>query len=280
MLFKGSDCLSKKIKIYLPFMENEFKTCLAYRGSFYLFILCNLFGPFISYYLWMAIYGSSKDGILGGFTKNEMVVYIFMTYITGRMVMVGVSEFINDHVKEGSVIMYLIKPINYRASLIWTAVGNMFYQFFAPVIFVWIGIEIYKCFVLSMGVTSISNILLYLLSLIMSFAIFVLFDFCFGMIAFVTTYMFGMMLVKEAVVSFLCGQMIPISFFPEIFQKVFMFMPFSSMVYTPVMIYMGKYNNDELIFAIGIQFIWIIILYLLGSFLWSRIIKRLIVLGG
>ena len=63
------------LKVYWPFTENELKRNLAYKGSFYLFMLCSCFGAFISYYLWMAIYGSSSTGVLGGFTKNEMVIY-------------------------------------------------------------------------------------------------------------------------------------------------------------------------------------------------------------
>ena len=33
------------------------------------------------------------------------------------------------------------------------------------------------------------------------------------------------------------------SFFPEILQKVFAFLPFSAITYVPVMIYLGKYSG-------------------------------------
>ncbi len=272
--------MKKKWNVYLPFMENQLKRNLAYKGSFYLFILCSVFGPFISYYLWMAIYGSSSSGVLGGLTQAEMVVYVFMTYITSELVMIGVSDEISDGVMEGSVVMTLLKPIDYRMSLISKAVGTMIYRFLSPAVFVWIGLEIYKATALNLGFTSLYNILLYVVSLFMSFLIYVLFDFCFGMVAFVTTYMFGMNMAKDAILSFLSGQLIPISFFPQILQNVFAFLPFSSMVYTPVMIYLGKYTGTELAFVMGRQVFWVVFLYGLGSYLWSRITKRLIVLGG
>ena len=62
------------------------------------------------------------------------------------------------------------------------------------------------------------------------------------MVAFFTTYIFGMLMAKEALLSFLTGQLIPLSFFPPLVQRIFDFLPFSSMVYTPVMIYLGKYS--------------------------------------
>ena len=165
-------------------------------------------------------------------------------------------------------------------SLIAKASGTLVYRFLAPSVFIWIGLEIYKVNVLRMEVTPIPNIRLYLLSTGMSFFLYVLFDFCFGMIAFVTTYMFGMMMAKDAILAFLSGQLIPISFFPGTVQKIFEYLPFSSMIYTPVMVYLGKYSGMDLVFVLFRQFVWIVILYAAGSFLWQRITRRLVVLGG
>lgn len=272
--------MKRKWKVYMPFLENQFKRNLAYKGSFYLFMVCSIFGPFISYYLWMAIYGSAAGSVLGGLTRAEMVVYIFMSYVTTTITTIGISDEITDDVMEGSVVMTLIKPIDYRMSLISKALGEALYRFLAPAVFVWVGLEVYKATVLGLGVTSIRNILLYVLSMMMSFFIYVLFDFCFGMVAFITTYMFGMNMAKEAILGFLSGQLIPISFFPEVLQRVFDFLPFSSMVYVPVMVYLGKYTGMELIIVLARQLLWIVLLYGLGTFLWSRITKRLVVLGG
>ncbi len=270
----------RRWSIYVPFALNELKRNLAYKGSFYLFILCSCFGVFISYFLWMAIYGSSDSGVLGGLTRNEMILYIFMTYVTANLVNVEVAGYMLNDIRDGSVVMNLIKPIDYRLSLISKALGCVLYRFLAPSIFVWIGLEIYKVTVLGMHVISIENIVLYLISTFFSVLIYQLFDFCFGLMAFVTTYMFGLNMAKGALVSFLTGQLIPISFFPEVLQRIFDFLPFSSMIYTPVMVYLGKYTGQELLLVLLRQIIWIILLYALGTFLWKRITKRLIVLGG
>lgn len=269
-----------KIKIYLPFALNSLKRELAYKGAFYLFVFISLFSSFISYFLWMAIYGSSEGGTLGGLTQNEMIVYIFMVYITTSAVNISISKEVGMDIVKGEVIMNLIKPIDYRTSLISKAMGTSIYRFFVPGIVIWIGLELYKVFELGMGVTSIVNILLFLVSVFMSFLIYVLFDFCFGMIGFFTTYIFGLEMIKHSVLLFLTGQLIPLSFFPDVVQKIFSYLPFSSMTYTPVMIYLGKYSGMELVKVLLIQFVWIVLLYLLGSLIWKRVTKRLISLGG
>lgn len=272
--------MGKSLKIYLPFASNELKRMMAYKGAFYLFILISLFGSFISYYLWMAIYGSAGQTTLGGMSQDEMVVYVFMVYVTSSLVTISISDWVSDDVVKGTVAVNLIKPIDYRLSLLSRALGDMVYRFLAPGVFIWIGLEIYKVKVLGMAPVTVSGVLLYLLSCLMSFLIYVLFDFCFGMIAFFTTYIFGLLMVKEALLSFLTGQLIPISFFPEAVQKAFDFLPFSSMVYTPVMIYLGKYTGKTLGFMLLRQAAWVVILYVLGSLIWKKVTKRLVVLGG
>ncbi len=272
--------MKKFFKTYMPFTFCEMKKNMAYQGSFYLFIICSILGSFISYYLWMAIYSSSPTGIIGGLSKNEMVVYVFMTYITGACACVSMAKTIGMQVQDGSVVMNLIKPIDYRMSLIAQGLGTSIYNFIVPSVFVWIGLEIYKAVSLGMGVTPVYRILLYLFSMLMSFFIYVLFDFVFGMISFCTTYLFGMLIIRNAVIAFLTGQLIPLSFFPEVMQRVFEYMPFSSMVYVPVMIYLGKYSGKELVFVLVRQLVWIVILYVIGSLLWKKITKRMIVLGG
>ncbi len=272
--------MKKFFKTYLPFSANVIKSNLAYQGAFYLFIFCSLFSSFINYYLWKAIYGSAENVVLGGLTAGEMVVYVFMTYVTSSIVMVGISEDISMDVVKGNVAMQLIKPIDYRMSQLFRGIGYSVYRFIVPGIFVWIGVEIYRAATLDVAFTGVLNIVIYLCSTVMSLMIYLLFDFCFAMIAFFTTYIFGLNMAKSAVMSFLTGQLIPLSFFPETVQRVFDFMPFSSMIYTPVMIYLGKCTGTDLLFSLLKQVFWIVVLYSAGTFIWKRVTKRLVVLGG
>lgn len=270
----------KGVRIYLPFALNEIKTQMSYKGAFYLFLLISTFSSFVSYFLWSAIYGSSAHAILGGLSRDEMTVYIFMVYVTGSVVGISISEWVSEDVVKGTVAMQLIKPIDYRLSLIARALGQMAYRFLMPAVFIWIGLELYKYFALGLDFTSLVNVGLFIFSCLLSFLIFVLFDFCVGMIAFFTSYIFGLFLVKEALMSFLTGQLIPLSFFPPIVQRIFDFLPFSSMIYTPVMIYLGKYQGTQLLWVLLRQAVWVLILYALGTLIWRQVTKRLVVLGG
>lgn len=272
--------MKKFLRTYVPFATNQIKADIAYGPATILFIICSLFSAFISYFLWQAIYGSAGGGTICGLSMQEMVIYVFMTYVTSATVNISISEDVSFDVVKGDVAMNLIKPISYRNSLLSRGIGHSIYQFVLPGVFVWIGVEIYRHFSLAIPFTGIVNVILYVCSTLMSLMIFMLFEFCFGMIAFFTTYIFGLQMVKSAVLSFLTGQLIPLAFFPAAVQRVFDFLPFSSMTYTPVMIYLGKYIGNELVFALGRQIIWVIILYVIGGVIWNKVTKRLVVLGG
>lgn len=272
--------MTKFFRVYWTFAANQIKSNFVYKGRFYLYILRKFLGMFIYYYLWMAIYASASSGQLGGFTRSGMILYVFLSYTISDLVMIGISSEIGKDVLDGSVAMNLIKPINYRLYLTFKSLGVMIYRIVVPSVFIWAGLEIYKVTALGMPVSSPAQIGPALLSILLSFFIYVFFDYCFGMLAFVTTYIFGMTIIKNAALNLLTGRLIPISFFPAVVQEIFSFLPFTAMTYVPVMIWMGKYSGTEALYQLGKQALWVVLLYLLGGFLWKKIEKRIVILGG
>ena len=272
--------MKKILKIYWPFAINQIKSNFVYKGRFYLFIIRKFLGMFIYYYLWMAIYASSNSSQLGGFTKGEMVIYVFISYTISDIVMVGVSSEIGNDVIDGSVAMNLIKPMDYRIYLTFKSLGTMIYRMIVPSVLIWIGVELFKIKSFGMTASSPLTIVLSLLSILFSFLIYVFFDYCFGMLTFITAYIFGMNIIRNAVLNFLTGKLIPISFFPVFVQKIFSVLPFTAMTYIPVMIYLGKYTGIEVIWELVKQIMWVVLLYFLGSLLWKKIEKQIVILGG
>lgn len=87
-------------------------------------------------------------------------------------------------------------------------------------------------------------------------------------------------MMKNCIVAFLSGQTIPLSFFPNQVEQFFLLLPFASLNYTPVMVYMGKYNGITLIYSLAIQIFWVMFFWLFSKWLWHISIKHLSVQGG
>lgn len=270
----------RNIGSYIPFGKGVIKENLAYKGTFYLYVFCKVLSVFVSFYLWKAIYSSSGKNVLAGFSDLEMFTYVFMSFVCSNVVFISMTTKIGNDVMDGSIAVTLVKPLNYKMKLLSESIGEMIYRIIVPSIFVWIGVEVWKMFSYDNYSFSIINTIFFLISSLMGFLIYFLFEFCFGMLAFYSTYVWGMEIIKNAALVFLTGQLIPLEFYPKFFQKILLFLPFASLNYVPVKMYLGKMQCSEICVAFGRQILWIVILELISVALWRRVIKRVSILGG
>ena len=268
----------KKLKTYLPFAINVFQRNLSYRANAVIFILGESIMLAVTYYLWKAIYGSSADSIIKGFSLNEMIIYVLVSFLTALIISADILHDIYREVKDGSIAINLIRPISYEKRMIFQGLGNVMYNFVVIFIvsFTVITILYYKY----TGSLSLFNIIFYLISMMLGVLINLYYSYAFGLISFKITNMWGLSQIVGAITQLLSGALIPIVFFPQGIQWIFKFLPFSSMIYTPTMIYLGKITGLELIKAIGIQVIWLGILIVIARVMWNTLIKKLTILGG
>jgi ABC-2 type transport system permease protein len=120
----------------------------------------------------------------------------------------------------------------------------------------------------------------FLVSLFLGVVISFLFDFIFGMLAFYVKNLWGIGFGKFALVRLLSGALIPLVFFPKPIQNILNLLPFKGMIYTPVMIFLGKYQSQEMLMSMMNQVLWIGILALCNYLLWRKAVTRLTVQGG
>lgn len=265
-----------KLKVYIPFIENSIKINLAYRLSFFITILSRFFTIIVTYYLWKAIYSSSTDTVLGGFSFYEMITYIIISFFTSVIVNSELSNSIAHDVMDGSIAANLIKPINYQLTILAGSIGRVLLNFLTLVL----PFTIIFCATGWIDAPTVSNSILYIISLFVSFLNNFLFGSCFAVVAFHTTYYFGLDMAKTVVTRFFSGSIIPLTFFSPMLERIFTFLPFATMNYTPTMIYLGKITGSALIEAIALQLIWLILFYFINKLLWKHAIKRLTILGG
>lgn len=270
----------RSLGVYLPFAKSEIQRAMAYRLSFFGNILYNALQILIASYLWTAIFDSTTATVLNGFTKNDMIVYIIISSITAMAIGGGTEWVVGGEVQSGEIAINLIRPINYQVRLLSQALGGVIWQFIAIFLPIWIGMMVFRFINLGELPPHIGTIFTYFLSLFFSFIIWFLFNFCFGLMSFYVTYIWGLNVFKNAIVRFVSGSIIPIVFFPEWFQRILIFLPFGSTNYTPVMIYLNKYTAFETIKVLSIQVLWIIILYFCSEVFWRKAMKKLTIMGG
>ena len=268
----------KGIRPYLPFARNVFQRLISYKANAIIFMFGDFLMLSVTYYLWKAIYGSTTENVLNGFTFEEMIIYLFISFLTSVMISVDISHDISREVKDGSIAINLVRPINYEMRMLFQGLGSILYNFI--IIFI-IGFSIITfLFYNFFGYISILRIFIYFLSIILGIFINFYYSYIFGLISFKITNMWGLSQIMQAIINLLSGALIPIAFFPKWAQSINSFLPFSSAIYTPSMIYLGKIRGVDILFALGLQLFWAIVLMIISRKMWKVLIKGLTILGG
>lgn len=268
----------KKLKMYLPFTFNTFQMLLSYKANVIIFMMGEWLMLLVSFFLWKAIFSSSPDQILNGFTLEEMYAYIMFSFLTGLMTSVDISFDISREVKDGTIAINLIRPISYEMRMLFQALGGVLYNFIVIFIaaFLVVNVLLYQ----TTGTLYIQQLPLFALSLSIGLLINFYFSYTFGLLSFKLTNMWGVSQIMGALSQLLSGALIPLVFFPDLVQKIIQVLPFSSIIYTPVMIYLGKLSGMDVAYFILLQLFWLLVMVMLSRTVWKAVVKSLTILGG
>ena len=124
------------------------------------------------------------------------------------------------------------------------------------------------------------HLLLFLIAALLASMLNDVFSYIFGVLCFYTSAGWGLNQLKEVLMRFLSGSLIPLSFMPGIMQNIIKYSPFAGLAQNPVLIMLMKVDVLESLSMIGLSFGWLIILELFAHFLFSNASKKITVHGG
>lgn len=266
--------------IYKSFTKAGVQSSMEYRTSFLCFVLGESLYCFVMYFIWKAVFASSGESNFMGFTMADMTVYVFLSNLVGFLTSTDSTDNLADEIRDGSIIMRMIKPVNVDYSLLAFEIGNkvmMITCLFLPVM---LGVEIYRYYSLGYIAFNIVNFLIFVLSTLLSYFLSFYINLIFGYLAFFLLNIWGFSILKGSIIKFFSGALIPLAFFPGIVRTIFEQLPFASLVYVPTMIYMGKYSSFEIVFVLGKQIFWLVVFVWISRVIWQWAQKRLAVQGG
>jgi ABC-2 type transport system permease protein len=122
--------------------------------------------------------------------------------------------------------------------------------------------------------------LLFFLSVWLGFLIKFLVSFLMALICFRTMNAVGLIWAHTAMIELFSGALIPLQFFPGWLRTFALLAPFQAIVYTPLAIYLGKLQGSAMWQALGIQVLWVGVLWVLARLLWRPSLRALDIQGG
>lgn len=239
---------------YAEIIKINFKAQIVWRFDVAinaLFIVGKIFFAFI---LWGAIFGENET--ISGFSFNSMVsYYIISSFLSQLDLSSGVGSEIGDRIKGGTFSKYMVIPVNTQAYFIAQTFGAMLFY----LIFDFITAVIWMI-IFGIPLTLATDPLIIAEAFVMT-ALGLLFmiqlNYFIGMLAFKYQDISAFIMIKNNIISFITGGLIPLALLPGGVTAVMRIFPFYYVCYLPSMLLIGK-NTGEAVSGIIILAVWLV----------------------
>lgn len=255
-----------------------FQKAIEYRMDFIFGLISSIFPIIIQISLWAAIYKTTNEGIMYGYTYKQMIMYTFMVGIISKFLATGFEYEINDDIKNGGLNKYIVKPINYYMYRISCFLGE---RASASVLFSIILFVLLTLFyIVGYFNISIISIVLFVMSIIFALLLNFSIYYCIGMSGFWMSEISRLFPAITIIFTVISGGIFPLDILGEKINNIISMLPFKYMLQFPVDIITGKMNVDNILYGLIFQFLWISFFMILSSMLWKRGLKKYVSIGG
>jgi ABC-2 type transport system permease protein len=255
-------------------LKNGFQDATAYRFEFLIEVVGAAFIPAaIQWVLWYALFILGGQETVGGFTYHQMLAYTF-TSILFTQIRGGDHDFeLMEMIRSGGLSNYLLRPTG--------VVEFVYLRGLAPKLFIsaiCLAVGIGATFftdavsaprmIAAIGLAILGNIIAYQIGAAIA------------TLAFYWEEAYSVLMVKNMIVQILCGELLPLSLFPDSMTWIWKSTPFYLYVFGPTQYALGRWSHSEFLNACGIACLWIIGLSFVLRWSWKISIKRYLSLGG
>jgi ABC-2 type transport system permease protein len=271
----ASAWLWRWLRLYLEFGRVGFVNALAYRLRYFTGVVTYFIYVSVYYFIWKAIYEHSTS--IEGFDFAHLLTYIGVGWIIRSFYFSNIDQELAYQVMEGRLAMDLIKPVNIQLMYVARAAGESVFR----LVLLTVPTALLLFFVYPVRLpSSARHTGAFLVSVILSFLIVAAINFIVGTFALRLQSILGLLRAKFFLLELFSGLLLPISFFPGVFQKIFHLLPFEYISYVPMLIYLGKLNGSSLMRAICVQIFWVGVLLAFGNAMWGWSSRKVAIQGG
>ncbi len=90
----------------------------------------------------------------------------------------------------------------------------------------------------------------------------------------------GFRTILNMLMMFFSGNILPLTLFPESWQRILTLFPYAQILDAPIRLYSGQYSPAEAPWILLLQAVWTIALIAAGCLLWNLNQKKLVIQGG
>ncbi|MBS4456895.1 ABC transporter permease [Tuanshanicoccus lijuaniae] len=240
------------MKKYIVMFLNRVSVQLSYKFNFLTNLFNNLLGILVAAFTWIAIFKSSANEVIGGFTLSQMLFYIVIVNFSTVLFSTGTVVQLGAQVRMGKLTTHLLRPYSILLQSFAEYLGDRFIYLvlYLSVLIVSLGMGYSPYYLLHVLVFLVCNAVMYftLMSLI-------------GTLGFWLIQMWPLRAVMNAVYMILGGLLFPLNLLPESLYLLLQRNPFALVAYQYTLALQNQLTIAQIQVNILYSIAWAVICY-------------------
>ncbi len=263
------------MKSYLSVFRMRWRMELQYRGAVVGGFFCQVFFGLILVALYRALYQSKPQAM----PIASVTTYVWLQQAFFRMLLASDADLL-DKIRSGSIAYDLCRPLNlygyyYARILAQKLLGSLMRAapmfIFAALLPAGWGLS---------APVSLSALLVSVAGLLLGLCCVCALENITMAITMRTLDSRGVQAMLNLLMMTFSGNILPLTLFPDSWQKVITLLPYAQLLDAPIRLYTGEWPLSEAPRVLALQAAWTIALVGLGLLLWKRHQKKLVIQGG
>ncbi len=263
------------MKKYLSTFILRLKLETTYRAAAIGGIVCQAFFGLILIELYIALYETKPQSM----PLSSVVTYVWIQQACFRILFSSENDLF-EQIRTGDFAYALVRPINqyfywFMRSLAQRLTGG----FFRSLPMVIIAFLLPAPYRLSMPF-SFFHLCLFLFSLFLGIVVVCALDNIASGLTMKSLDARGIKSILTMLMMTLSGNILPLTLFPDTWQNVLSYFPYTQILDTPIRLYTGLTAPSFLLKSLIVQISWCVLLVFIGHFIWQKNIQRITIMGG
>ena len=263
------------MRSYLSAFRLRWRMELQYRGAMIGGIICQIMFGLILIALYRALYATKPQAL----PIEHVVTYVWLQQAFFRMLLASDADLL-DKIRTGGIAYDLCRPLSlygfYYARIMAQKITGSLMRAIPMLVFAALLPE-------GWGIclpASVPGLLLSIVALLLGLL-------CVSALENITMAFTmrtldprGMQAMLNLLMMTLAGNILPLTLFPDSWQRVITLLPYAQLLDTPIRLYTGEYTLGQAPEALLVQGGWTLLLVFVGCMFWRTNQRKLIIQGG
>ncbi len=265
----------RRLNIYATIGQYALQRFMAYRLLFWITWIGQVLTITLLAAFWQAVY--THRSTLAGLHQQQTISYIILAQILAPVSSWSLTMRLGSFIRDGSIATELVRPFDLQLRFYAESLASCL----SSIIQMAIPIGILASIAFGVRLPVDPRVwIAFSVSFLLGITIAYLIDWLIGCLAFFTTEVWGLGVLRNGIVMFFGGTLIPLVMLPATLRAVAYTLPFAQAVYQPISLLAGLAPISQAPRIILVQIGWVVGLAIAAriAFLWS--VRHVTVQGG